>query len=142
MDQPQSDHITYKSTTIYDHHQILRYDTMQALILVCIGTEFEVTILSEQFGKDGVIVTLEWAEENSLYSYNVSVSPQLEVTFIARVRVQVKVPYNSLYSVSVAATPPCQRQNDIMISFVGSSLHYSEYQLYYQYMHNIICTLY
>ena len=52
-------------------------------------------------------MTLEWTEENFLYSYNVSVSPQLEVMFIGKVRVQLKVPYNSLYSVSVAAIQPC-----------------------------------
>ena len=86
-------------------------------------------MLSEEFGKDGAIVTLEWAEENSLYSYNFNISPQLNVTFIERVRVQLKVPYNSLYNVSVAAIPPCRHQNDIVNNFVGLSLHYSEYQV-------------
>ena len=92
-------------------------------------------MLSEEFGKDGVIVTLEWTEENSLYLYNVSVSPQLEVTFIGRVGIQLKVPYNSLYNVSVVAVPPCPHQNEIVNKFAGPGLHYSEYQQYYQYMH-------
>ena len=90
--------------------------------------ELEITILSEQFEKDGVIVTLEWTEENSLYSYNISVSPQLEVMFIERVsfRVQLSVPYNSFYNVSIAAVPLCRRNN--VTTFIGPSLYYSEYQ--------------
>ena len=86
-----------------------------------LDTELEITIISEQFEKDGAIVTLEWTEENSLYSYNVSFSPQLEVMFIGRVRVQLKVPYNSLYNVSVAAIPPCQQSN--VTTFIGPSLY-------------------
>lgn len=89
--------------------------------------DFEVIILSEQFEADGVIVTLEWAEDNTLYSYNVSVSPWLEVVFIGRVRVQLKVPYNSHHIVSVAALPPCQHQNDIVKNCAYHSLYYSEH---------------
>ena len=91
-----------------------------------IHAELEITILSEQFEKDGAIVTLEWTQENSLYSYNVSFSPQLEVMFIGRVRVQLNVPYNRFYNVSVAAIPLCRRNN--VITFIGPSLYYSEYQ--------------
>ena len=91
-----------------------------------IHAELEITILSEQCEKDGVIVTLEWTEENSLYSYNIIVSPQLDVMFIGRVTVQLTVAYNNLYNVSVAAIPPCQQNN--VTTFIGPSLYYSEYQ--------------
>ena len=46
----------------------------------------ELIIISEKYEQDGVVVTLEWAEDNSLYSYNVSVSPWLEVMLIGRVK--------------------------------------------------------
>ena len=88
--------------------------------------ELEITILSEVLEEDGVMVTLEWTEENFLYSYNVSVSPQLEVIFIGRVRVQLKVPYNIFHNVNVTAIPPCQQNN--ILTFVAPSLYYGKYK--------------
>ena len=90
--------------------------------------DLEITVLTEEFEQDGVTVTLEWTEENSLYSYDVIVSPELDVmviNYFGRFSVRLKVPYNRLYNVSVAAMPPCQRNN--MATFIGPSLYYTEY---------------
>ena len=63
------------------------------------------TIVSEQFDSNGVTVTLEWAQENSLYSYQVSVVPPSRNVISSpgseRVRFQVKALYDILYTISV-----------------------------------------
>ena len=63
---------------------------------------------SEQFGTDAVTLVLEWTQENSSlsYSYNVSAAPdpQLATKFIGSTSVQLTVPYNTLFNVSVTAS--------------------------------------
>ena len=57
----------------------------------------------EQFEKDGVTVTLEWTQENS---YNFSVFPSLPIIFSGDANVQLKVPYNTVYNISLLVIPP------------------------------------
>ena len=86
-----------------------------------------IQIVSENLERDGVIVILEWTQENhTYYSYNVSVTPHPPSTLISeRMRVQLKVSYDILYNVSVLATPHCTGQGNIE-AFV--ELHYGEYR--------------
>ena len=74
-----------------------------------IDLEINITLLSEQFESDGVVVTLEWVHRNS-YLYNVSVTPLLpELTYsnITSLRITFNVSYNTHYSVNITALPPC-----------------------------------
>ena len=63
---------------------------------------------SEQFESNAVTLVLEWTQESSLlsYSYNVSAVPdlQLDITFIGSTSVQLTVPYNMLFNVSVTVS--------------------------------------
>ena len=83
------------------------------------------TPLSEKFERDGIIVTLEWSHENSgtLYSYYVTVVPSVEIVFIGRVKIQLKVSYDVLYNVSVVASSLCGQRNATTFTI----LHYGEY---------------
>lgn len=67
-----------------------------------------VRFMLKAFERNGVVVSLEWIPENSLYSYYVLIIPQ--PSFIIRLNrssVQLKVLYNVLYNVSVVKTSPC-----------------------------------
>ena len=65
---------------------------------------------SEQFESNAVTLVLEWTQprESSLlsYSYDVSAVPdlQLDITFIGSTSVQLTVPYNMLFNVSVTVS--------------------------------------
>ena len=50
-----------------------------------------------------VTVTLKWSQEGSA-SYNVTIVPQVDLTYIGNTSVQLSVPYNELHCVSVIAT--------------------------------------
>ena len=85
-----------------------------------------ITILSEQFERDGIIVTLG-IEDNTLYeSYHVNANPQLAsdsvISIIDRAMFQIKVLYNIVYNVSVVATHLCGQNN--MTTFI--ELYYSK----------------
>ena len=60
----------------------------------------------EQFESDGVFILLEWIQEPSLY---VTVTPDMAlwINGSANVNLELRVPYNTLYNVSIVATPPC-----------------------------------
>ena len=70
--------------------------------------EVNIRANSEQFESDTVTLVLEWTQESSLlsYSYNVSAvpDPQPAITFIGNTSVQLTVPYNMLFNVSVTAS--------------------------------------
>ena len=76
----------------------------------------------EEFGIDGVIVTLEWAQENL---YNITTTQYLPFTFSASTSVQIEVPYNALYNVSALSIDPCG-QNSFFGVYYGelSKLHF------------------
>ena len=78
----------------------------------------EVTTISKQFGSEAVtvMITLLLTELDSLsYSYHVSGSPQLTSPWfnstMNNVTVQVEVPYNIHYNVSIVAASPCGKNN-------------------------------
>ena len=56
-----------------------------------------------EFGTENVTVTLEWAKEAGV-SYNVSVTPQVNVEYLDSTLVQVVVAYNVVYNVSIVST--------------------------------------
>ena len=91
------------------------------------------TSLSEEFDSDGVMVTLEWAPTNSVYSYQVTVVPSplgVLSSDSETFRVQLKVSYDVLYNVSVVSSL-CD-QTGAIIASVSTTLHYGKsITLYY-----------
>ena len=82
--------------------------------------------MTEQlFENGGVSVTLEWTHTDSTYSYHIAVVPYLLLNFSTSTRVQMKVPYNSAYNVSVLASS-CG-QNIVTIFF--KEVFYGELKL-------------
>ena len=57
----------------------------------------------KETGPRNVTLILDWTSENSV-SYNVSVVPQVLISFTASLSVQLTVLYNVLYNVSVVST--------------------------------------
>ena len=94
------------------------------------GPTVYIQIESENLERDGVIVILEWTQENnSYYSYNVSVIPYPVSTLNPEgMRAQLNVSYNVRYNVSVVATPiiNCGQGNDNTVT-ASIELHYGEY---------------
>ena len=70
--------------------------------------------MTEEYGieNDGVTITLEWAQINPTYSYQVTVVPNLPLNFSTstHVRIRVTVPYNSQHNVSIIASS-CGKHN-------------------------------
>ena len=74
------------------------------------GTEeTSIGVRWEQFESDGVLILLGWIQEHSLYSYYVTVTPDMAlwINGSANVNLELRVPYNTSYNISVVATPPC-----------------------------------
>ena len=67
------------------------------------------------FGTDDVMLTLSWANESS---YNVSVIPYLPFVFLESASIQIRVPYNTLFNVSVISIDPCG-QNSVFEIYYG-----------------------
>ena len=67
------------------------------------------------FGTDDVTLTLSWANESS---YNVRVIPYLPFVFLESASIQVRVPYNTLYNVSVLSIDLCG-QNSVFEIYYG-----------------------
>ena len=62
----------------------------------------EVNVTSN-FSSDSVTVNLDWTEEDGV-SYNVSVTPPLMIRKVCSTCVELTVPYNIVYNVSVLST--------------------------------------
>ena len=60
-----------------------------------------IRLRSEQFEIDNVTIDLEWNGSDSQVFYNVTTSPQLSVTFNRSTSIELMVPYNTFYNVSV-----------------------------------------
>ena len=76
---------------------------------------------TEEFGTDGVTVTLKCALENS---YNVTTTPYLPVIFSGSTSIQIKVQYNALYNVSVLGIPPiCGQIDNVFQLYYGELNH-------------------
>ena len=93
-----------------------------------IDARFDITLLTEQFEPDEVVVILEWAHQN-FFAYNISITPQLATEYNVdeiirpRILLSVNVSYNIFYNVNVIAYPPCgQRSSSNFIE-----LFYREY---------------
>ena len=61
--------------------------------------ETSVSVKLEQFGSDGVMTTLEWTQENSLFSYYVTVTPDMRlwINGSANVNLELRIPYNIIH---------------------------------------------
>jgi N6-adenosine-specific RNA methylase IME4 len=72
-----------------------------------------------------VIVILEW-NQRDFYSYNISVTPQLEYILADNARIQMNISYNTFYNVNIVALPPCGRNSspDFIV------LHYGKCHAY------------
>ena len=87
-----------------------------------------IRIASENLGSDGVRVTLEWTtyenhNDQSLYLYNVSVSPMVALTSSER-RVQLIASYDTLYNASVVVLSQ-YRQRIVTTTII--ELYYGKY---------------
>ena len=82
-----------------------------------------IQIVSEDLGRDGIRVTLEWTQDSSSYSVSITPNPASALT-TERMRVQLKVSYDILYNVSVQSTPTCGKGSSITVSI---ELHHGEY---------------
>ena len=68
--------------------------------------------MSEILESDGIRVSLEWTLENeSLYSYSVSINPLVAFMLTERTSLQLKVSYDTLYNVSIQSIPRCGQRN-------------------------------
>ena len=88
--------------------------------------EVNVNFLMESYENDGVAITMEWAQESSPFTYQVSVDPQVELNLQGSTGVELKVPYNTPYTVSVVATHSCGL-NHVTTSI---ALYYGEHYLF------------
>ena len=91
------------------------------VVIIIINTlEVDVVNLTKQypFGKDGVILTLEWNKTDSTYSYQVTVVPSLPLNFSTSSRVHIRVPYNSPHNVSVTVSSCGQHNTTIFFKKV------------------------
>lgn len=102
----------------------LKMYTLRNSLLYFVDFQLNLTVLSEQFETDGVVVTLEWIQHD-FYSYNVSVVPSLEYDIEETTRVQLNMSYNTFYDVNIIASPPCELNSTT--DFI--ELHYCEYVL-------------
>ena len=82
--------------------------------------ETSISVRLEQFESDGVMTILEWTQENSLYSYYVTVTPDMElwINGSASINLKLKVPYNTSHNVSVVAMPPCTKDTVEVTRFI------------------------
>ena len=60
-----------------------------------------IRLRSEQFEIDNVTINLDWNGSDSQVFYNVTISPQLSVTFNGSTSIELMVHYNTFYNVSV-----------------------------------------
>ena len=82
--------------------------------------------ISEYFGTNSVIVTLEWIQESDV-TYNVSIFPQVPVEILRGSSVQLPLLYNTDYNVRVIATV-CGQNNattTILLSYGEISVRMS-----------------
>jgi hypothetical protein len=67
-------------------------------------------VASEEFGADNVMVTVEWTQEEDA-TYQIIIVPQIPMILLTgESSIQLILPYNINYNLSVEATFPCQHQ--------------------------------
>ena len=68
--------------------------------------------MTEEYDNEngGVSITLEWAQIDSTYSYQVAVVPNLPLDFSTSTHVRIRVPYNSQHNVSIIVSS-CGQHN-------------------------------
>ena len=69
----------------------------------------QIVVTSEEFGADNVTVTVEWTQEECTM-YQITIVPQIPVPFTGESSIQLILPYNTNYNLSVEAALPCQHQ--------------------------------
>ena len=76
-------------------------------------------IIEMQYRNDGIIVQLEWIQEDGIM-YTVAVMPQAPIVFNGSASVQILLHYNTLYNVSTTAVDTVCGRNNTNVS----ELHY------------------
>ena len=66
-------------------------------------------VTSEEFGADNVTVTVEWTQEEGV-TYQIIIVPQIPINFTGESSIQLILPYNANYNLSVKSALPCQHQ--------------------------------
>lgn len=91
--------------------------------------EVNTSSLSEQFEREGVMITIEWTQQSSLVSFLVSVHPevaiQLNISNSVTASAQLVIPYNTVQNVSISAAVLCG-----LSSMTTIMLNYGEFQVY------------
>ena len=108
-----------RKTTIWKMYYIMIHTIARLYIIIqfWFSLELSVRLNSEEFLKDGIIVSLEWTLLNSqsyhqqfLHNISVSAVPQLNnVMFTGDMRAQLTLSYNTLYNVSVTQHSTCRQ---------------------------------
>ena len=84
------------------------------------------SIISEDFESNGVVVTLKWLTHVQLiYTYHVDIVPQPSSLIIGvnRSSVQLKILYNLAYNVSVVKMSPCGQSIATIIELYYGECH-------------------
>ena len=92
-----------------------------------VDSQVNISLLSEQFESDNVLVVLEWIQHD-FHIYNVSTVPQLEHYDVDHeiARIHLNVSYNTFYNVTVIASSPCGQKS--MSNFIGLYCYEYDYQ--------------
>ena len=111
---------------IHTYYRYVHVSRAFKFVMLCLHfhSQVNITLLSEQlnFVSDSVMVIMEW-NQRDFSSYNISVTPQLALEYtVDNLRVQLNVPFNTFYNVSIIASPPCGQNS---YNFV--ELHYCEH---------------
>ena len=64
-------------------------------------------IVAEEYSADNVTVTVEWTQ-HVYTTYDVRVVPQVLIVFTGSMSLQLTIPYNTEYNLTVEATAPCR----------------------------------
>jgi hypothetical protein len=77
---------------------------------------------ASEFEKEDIAVILEWDELNPLYSVNVSITPEAQVT-ISSSTARLTMAYNVTYNVSVMVSHPCGQNSVTVFAEIYYYLH-------------------
>ena len=68
-----------------------------------------IVVISEEFEADNVTVTVEWTQQEGA-AYQIIIVPQIPINFTGETSIQLILPYNTNYNLSVKSALPCQHQ--------------------------------
>ena len=85
-------------------------------------------ITSEEFGSDNVTITVEWTLEEGA-TYQIIVVPQISINFTGGSSIQLILPYNINYNLSLETALPCHQTHSYVRLFYGKFNDYESLKL-------------